>query len=237
MVNQDIHLMQISEVMKIPLGELKALNPQYKTGLVPGFSKPQSLTLPVNHLGDFIDLNDTIRSYKSDIYLNKSTRIADPTRSTAFASTTDIKGRTKLIYSVKEGDNLGFISAWYRVGVSDLRNWNNIYKNNIRVGQKIVVYVTSSKSDYYSKVNSMTFAEKQASVGMAPVSNTQLTAVVESVETDGDFETYTVRNGDTIWDIVKMYDNVSTTQVLGLNNISDPSKIKVGQKLKIRKKS
>jgi len=236
MVNQDIHLMQISEVMKLPLGELKALNPQYKTGLVPGSSKPQSLTLPVNHLGDFIDLNDTIRSYKSDIYLNKSTRIADPTRSTAFAAT-DIKGKTKLIYSVKEGDNLGFISAWYKVGVSDLRNWNNIYKNNIRVGQKIVVYVTSSKSDYYSKINTMTFAEKQASVGMAPVSNTSATAVVESVETDGEFETYTVRNGDTIWDIVKMYENVSTTQVLGLNNISDPSKIKVGQKLKIRKKS
>ena len=49
--------------------------------------------------------------------------------------------------------------------------------------------------------------------------------------------TYTVRNGDTIWDIVKMFDNVTTTQVLALNNISDPAKIKVGQKLKIRKKS
>ena len=86
MVNKDIHLIQISEVMRIPLGELRALNPQYKTGLVPGSSKPQSLTLPMNHLGDFIDLNDTIRSYKSDVYLNKSTRIADPTRSSAYAT-------------------------------------------------------------------------------------------------------------------------------------------------------
>jgi LysM repeat protein len=34
-----------------------------------------------------------------------------------------------------------------------------------------------------------------------------------------------------------MFDNVTTTQVLALNNISDPSKIKVGQKLKIKKKS
>jgi len=54
---------------------------------------------------------------------------------------------------------------------------------------------------------------------------------------DGEYVTYTVRYGDTIWDIVKMFDNVSTTDVLTLNSISDPGKIKVGQILKIKKKS
>jgi LysM repeat protein len=34
-----------------------------------------------------------------------------------------------------------------------------------------------------------------------------------------------------------MFDNVTTTQILSLNNITDPAKIKVGQKLKIKKKS
>jgi membrane-bound lytic murein transglycosylase D len=239
MVNKDIHLVQISEVMGLPLGELQALNPQYKTGLVPGSSKPMSLTLPLNHLGDFIDLNDTIRNYKPDVYLSKSTRIADPTRSSAYAAS-DIKGKTKLIYTVREGDNIGFIADWYKVGLGDLRNWNNIYKNNIRVGQKIVVYVSPSKSDYYSKINTMTFAEKQESVGKTATTNATSATNVANVipeETDGEYITYTVRNGDTIWDIVKMYGNVSTTEVLALNNISNASKIKVGQKLKIRKKS
>ena len=235
MVNKDIHLAQISEVMGIPLGELQALNPQYKTGLVPGSSKPQSLTLPMNHLGDFIDLNDTIRQYKPDVYLRKSTTIADPTRSTYI--TTDIKGKTKLIYTVQDGDNIGFISEWYKVGLSDLRNWNNIYRNNIRVGQKLVVYVDPSKSEYCSKINTMTFAEKQALIGKTVVSSSQPLATMSPDESDGEYIIYTVRNGDTIWDIVKMYDNVTTTQVLSLNNISDPGKIKVGQKLKIRKKS
>lgn len=91
MINKDIHLIQISEVMKIPLGELHALNPQYRTGLVPGSVKPLALTLPLSHLSDFIDLNDTIRSYKSDVYLNKTTRIADPSRSTY--QSPDIKGK------------------------------------------------------------------------------------------------------------------------------------------------
>jgi membrane-bound lytic murein transglycosylase D len=237
MVNKDIHLAQISEVMNIPLGELQALNPQYKIGLVPGSSKPQSLTLPVNHLGDFIDLTDTIRQYKPDVYLSKSTRIADPTRSSATYLTTDIKGKTKLIYSVQDGDNIGFIADWYKVGLSDLRNWNNIYRNNIRVGQKLVVYVDPKKTEYFSKINTMSFADKQALVGKSATVNTQPAAtLIGPGEVDGEYITYTVRSGDTIWDIVKMFDNVTTTQVLSLNNISAPSKIKVGQKLKIKKK-
>jgi len=235
MVNKDIHLAQISEVLGIPLGELYALNPQYKTGFVPGSSKPQTLTLPMNHLGDFINLNDTIRQYKPDLYLSKSTLIADPTRSSYIS--TDIKGKTKLIYTVKDRDNIGFVSEWYKVGLSDLRNWNNINRNNIRVGQKLVVYIDPSKSEYYSKINTMSFAEKQALAGKTAVYSSQPLATLSSGESDGEFITYTVRNGDTIWDIVKMFDNVTTTQVLELNNISDAGRIKVGQKLKIKKKS
>lgn len=239
MVDKDIHLTQISEVMNIPLGELKALNPQYKTGLIPGASKPMSLTLPLNHLGDFIDLNDTIRNYKKDVYLNPQTRIADPTRSTAYVPA-DVKGKTKLIYVVKEGDNLGFISEWYKVPLSDLRYWNDVYRNTIQIGQKISVYVDPSRSEYYSKINSMTFAEKQALAGKTVPVNTVAQASVPAspvYDIEGDYIMHTVRSGDTIWDIVKLYGNVTTTEVLALNNITDPQKIKVGQKLKIKKKS
>lgn len=235
MVSRDVHLAQISEVMDIPLGELKALNPQYRTGLIPGSSKPLALTLPMTHLGDFIDLNDTIRRYKPDVYLNKSTQIADPTRSSYLP--TDVKGKTKLIYTVQEGDNLGYISTWYNVSLSDLRYWNNIYRNTIRIGQKLVVYVDPKKSEFYSKINSMTLAEKQALAGKPVPTNTLSASAATDYETDGDYIVHTVRSGDTIWDIVKMYDNVTSTQVLSLNNISDPGKIQVGQRLKIKKKS
>jgi membrane-bound lytic murein transglycosylase D len=233
MVNKDIHLNQISEVMGIPLGELRALNPQYRTGLVPGSSKPVSLTLPMSHLGDFIDLNDTIRNYKPDVYLSRMNLNASPSRSTY--APVDIKGKTRITYTVKDGDNLGFISEWYHVGLSDLRNWNNIYRNTIRIGQKLAIYVDPAKSDFYTKINSMSYAEKQQMSGKTVPVNPVL--ITTQSEYDGDFITYTVRYGDTIWDIVKMFENVSTSDVLSLNNISDPGKIQVGQKLKIKKKS
>jgi membrane-bound lytic murein transglycosylase D len=235
MVNKDIHLTQISEVMDIPLDELRALNPQYKTGFVPGSSGPMSLTLPMNHLSDFIDLHDTIRNYKSDIYLKQVTRIDDPTHSSYVPA--NVKGKTKLIYTVKDGDNLGYIATWYHVYVSDLRYWNNLYRNTIRIGQKLSVFVDPSKSEYYSKINTMSFEDKQLTVGKIVPSSPQPVNRFPEDETEGDYITYTVRYGDTIWDIVRMYDDVTTNEVLKLNNISDPQKIQVGQKLKIKKKS
>jgi membrane-bound lytic murein transglycosylase D len=233
MVNKDIHLNQISEVMRIPLGELRALNPQYRSGLVPGSASSLSLTLPISHLGDFIDLNDTIRSYKSDIYLTRINLTADPSRSTYVPP--DVKGKTKLLYTVKDGDNLGYISEWYHVGLSDLRFWNNVYRNTIRIGQKLAIYVDPSKADFYSKVDTMTFAEKQQMIGKSTASNAASTTLLSTQ--DGEYVTYTVRYGDTIWDIAKRFENVSTTDVLSLNSITDPGKIKVGQILKIKKKS
>ena len=243
MISKDIHLAQISEVLKIPAGELQALNPQYRTGLVPGSTRPLALTLPVSHLGDFIDLNDTIRNYKSDVYLSNSIRIVDPSRSTY--APPDVKGKTKLIYTVKDGDNLGFISEWYHVGLSDLRYWNNIYRNTIRIGQKLAIYVDPARADNYSGISAMSFAEKQATVGKSVQLNPQVNAQVNpqalagfhNPESDVEYVTYTVRYGDTIWDIVKMYDSASVNEILSLNNISDPQKIQVGQKLKIKKKS
>lgn len=243
MVHKDIHLNQISSVMNIPLEELKQLNPQYRTGLVPGSTKPYSLTLPMIHVGDFIDLNDTIRNYKPETYLSKTTKIDDPSRSTSTYSPA-VTGRQKIVYTVKSGDNLGFISEWYRVSVSDIRYWNNIYRNTIRVGQKLAIYVDPSKSEYFSKINSMSFADKQSMGGKRIPVNSQpavqsavaTTTSAVQVQGEGEFEVYTVRSGDTIWDIVKMYDNVTATDVLNLNGITDPQKIMVGQKLKIRKK-
>jgi membrane-bound lytic murein transglycosylase D len=234
MINEDIHLSQISEVMDIPLGELRALNPQYRIGLVPGNSEPRSLTLPMNHLGDFIDLTDTIRNYKPEVYLSDKNITVNPSRSTYYPP--DVKGKTKLYYTVKEGDNLGYIAEWYNVGLSRIRYWNNIYSNTIRIGQRIIVYVNPGRADYYSRINKMSFEEKLALSGKVSSSTTEQIQPADDNASDPEYVIYTVRYGDTIWDIVKKFDNVTTTEVLSLNNISDPGKIQVGQKLKIKKK-
>ena len=124
------------------------------------------------------------------------------------------------------------------MGLTDLRYWNDIYSNTIRVGQRITIFVDPSKTAYYSKFDDMSFTDKQNMVGKpalpAPAS---FSSPAVSDTSESGYIVYTVQYGDTIWDIVKKFDNVTTTEVLALNNISDPGKIQVGQRLKIRKKT
>jgi len=58
-----------------------------------------------------------------------------------------------------------------------------------------------------------------------------------SVTTDPKYEYYTVQSGDNPWSIANKYPGVTVEDIMKLNNISNPSSLKVGQKLKIRKKA
>ncbi len=239
MVSTDMHLEQIGAVLDLPLEELRALNPQYRTGLIPGRSRPSPVTLPVDRLGSFIAMTDTITGYRKEELLTRVNHNTGPQQPTY--TTPDVKGKTRLTYVVKDGDNLGFIAEWYGVGLSELRYWNNIYQNTIRVGQKLTVYVDPAKADYYSNVNSMTFAEKQAMRGKPATSSAMVASSQQKTAAplpdDSEYEFYTVKNGDTVWEIAKKFSGVTASDIVRLNNLSDASRIQVGQKLRIRRKS
>ncbi len=57
------------------------------------------------------------------------------------------------------------------------------------------------------------------------------------VTASSDYVLYTVKQGDTIWDIVKKYPGVTQSEIMRLNNMSDASKLKAGQQIKIKPKS
>lgn len=233
MINDNLHLKQVSEVLQVPLDLLRDMNPQYKKDIIPGKSRSFAIKIPVNHTLDFISLQDSIFAYKDSIYFNPANTIINPTRSRYVPQAPT--GRTKLYYTVKSGDTPGHISEWYHVGLSDLRYWNRI-RNMIRTDQKLVVYVPPSKAVKYRKINSMTFAEKQRSIGKSvPVQ-----AKVQSdnpIQDDYDYEYYKVRYGDNIWEIARKFPGVTQTDILQLNKLSSSDKIHPGQRLKIKKKS
>ncbi len=233
MINDNLHLKQVSEVLQVPVKLLRDMNPQYKRDIIPGKSRSFALKIPVNHTLDFISLQDSIFAYKDSIFFNPSNTIINPTRSRYVPQAPT--GRTKLYYTVKSGDTPGHISEWYRVGLSDLRYWNGI-RNIIRVGRKLVVYVPPSKAEKYRKINSMTFSEKQRSIGKS----VQVQAKVQadnSIPDDQDYVYYKVRYGDSIWEIARKFPGVTQTEILQLNQMSSSDKIHPGQRLKIKRKS
>jgi membrane-bound lytic murein transglycosylase D len=231
-INDDLHLKQVAEVLDIPIKQLRDMNPQYRRDIIPGKSQSFSIKLPVEYSFAFIDLEDSIFSYKDSLYFDPTYTLANPTRSQYVPQPPT--GKTKLYYTVKSGDNPGYIASWYRVGLSDLRYWNNI-RNLIRVGQKLVVYVPPEKAEQYRKINEMTFTEKQRSIGKSTTRPEE--TIAQKQPQDNNYIYYRVKYGDTLWDIAKKYPGVSESDIIRLNNISNANRIHPGQQIKIKRKS
>lgn len=230
-VNQKLHLNQIAEVLNVPLKQLQDLNPQYRKNIVPAINKSYVVKIPLHLTSEFIQHQDSIFSYKDSIYFPDNT-IKNPGRSHFVHQTPS--GKAKLYYRVKPGDNLGYIAEWYNLRASQIRYWNNIRGNLIRVGQKLVIYVPKNKVDYYKKVNTLSFAEKQKRIGQ-PANKADNTT--EPQKRDKDYIYYKVKYGDTLWDISRKYPGVTENDIIRLNNLRNARKIQVGQYLKIKKKT
>lgn len=237
MINETLHFDQVSKVINIPKEQLRDLNPQYRADILPG-GKAYSLKLPLKLTSKFIDMQDSIFAYKKDYYFSQKDKVVNPRdRYQKFAHVTP-KNKAKVYYKVKPGDAVGLIASWFHIRTSDLRYWNNIRRNLIKVGQKLVVYVPKSKADYYQNFNSMSYAQKQATLGKKVSSTSTAAATTNTPEkTDGSYVYYTVRRGDNFWTIAKKFPGVSNYDIMNLNNINDARSLKVGQKLRIKRKS
>lgn len=74
-VSRDVHLEQVAAVLGISIDQLRALNPMYRRDVIPGRTAPMPLRLPLTDTGRFIDLEDSIYSYKADELLTRRTEV------------------------------------------------------------------------------------------------------------------------------------------------------------------
>ena len=266
MVNDYLHFNQISETIGIPIEQIRSLNPQYRRDIIPASKeKSYSLVLPQDQISAYLENETIIHDHRRAEFFPNN-QIINPQNNFASHSPSDIKGRDKVLYTVKSGDNLGIISAWFRVRTSDLRYWNNIKKNFLKAGQKLYIYVPEGQGEYFSKLNKRSNAEKQKSLNEKPsASSTQKLASVAKKETsenktpirtivkeedkatvekineqtleEGEFVYYKVCRGDNFWTIAKKFPGVSNNDIMKLNNIKEASSLKVGQVLKILPKA
>ena len=130
---------------------------------------------------------------------------ADPPSNSAPASA------SAEFHYVKSGENLAMIAEQHGCSVENIKAWNNLSNNMIYPNQKLKVSGDSSLA--------LVTDPKPASAG-------------KSTETKCVY--YTVKKGDTLWDIAQQYKGVTIDDIKKWNNLGN-SKLQVGQKLKISK--
>ena len=217
MVTRRLHLQQVSEVLNIPVQELRDLNPQYKKEIIPAIDDTFPLMLPSNYISKFIAMKDSIFTYKDSVFFYNYKK-----RSSVYSMQSSTK--EKLYYIVKPEDNLSSIAGQYKVSVNELKAWNTISRDVIKQGQKLVIFIPKEKS---SKNNSF-----QPERAVSSAANTGGGNVTE----DNDYIYYKVRSGDNLWTISKKFPGTTNTSIMRLNNMGDSHSLQPGQVLKIRKK-
>ncbi|TVZ56224.1 membrane-bound lytic murein transglycosylase D [Lutibacter sp. Hel_I_33_5] len=202
-VKRTINFDQISEKTDIEIDLLSTLNPSYKLDIIPFVKdKNYAVRLPRKRIIDFLDK-------EKEIY--------------ALADQDEAKGEKplpkyfemdkRIRYRVRSGDYLGKIANRFGVRVSDLKRWNGLRSNRLKIGQRLSVYPKKMRNNNNRTVSS----SKKISTKK------------------GEHVLYTVKKGDSLWSISKKFPKITVDQIKKWNNIWRVKDLKPGTILKIFK--
>ena len=140
-VTRNLHMDQVVALCNVKAEELRALNPQYRTSLIPGDSHECTLRLPTPAMAAFVAAGDSIYTYHATELLTSRSEVE--VAQDQYASGRGRRGRAAArggtTVTVRRGDSLGAIAKRNGTTVAKLRSLNGIRGNNIKAGQKIRV--------------------------------------------------------------------------------------------------
>ncbi len=191
---------QISELVGVTKEELEMLNPSYKLNIIPYVKgKDYSLRLPNYALGRFVSNEEAIYAYVEE----ELKKIEKPLPQL-------VTSQNRIRYKVRSGDYLGKIAERYGVGVSQIKRWNGLRSDNLRVGQRLTIFprrpVTTASSN--------------------PKPSTSSTSQVQGSKI------HTVRKGDSLWTISRQYPGITIEKLRQWNGITGNNLIP-GTRLKL----
>ncbi|CAM4104270.1 lytic transglycosylase domain-containing protein [Zobellia nedashkovskayae] len=193
---------QVSELTGVGKEELKVLNPSYKLYVIPYIDgKNNALRLPKHAVGSFVHNEGAIYDHVKKEIESKEGPLPQLVKQSE---------QNRIRYKVRNGDFLGKIAERYGVRVSQIKQWNGLRSNNLRIGQRLTIFPRKTSGAAVASSSSST-----SSKNFAPGT-----------------KTHTVRSGDSLWTISRKYPGISVDNLRKWNGISGKN-LKPGTKLKL----
>ncbi len=197
-----VNLKTLAASLDICYEDLRLVNPTLKRFGLKSENRHYPLRLPVEVTDYFRQQRDSLLQVAAASGKKELEYLARHTVGSTY-------GRQRIVYRVKSGDVLGTIAQRYRVRVSDIRKWNHLRGNLIRVGQRLNIWVYP---------------------GSQPVAVTRRSQPTNPPPDYSGKKIYIVQPGDTLWDIARKYEGLDIEKLKKLNNLKS-TRIKPGQKL------
>lgn len=261
-----VHFNQISEVLDIPVEELRLLNPQFRADLIPGSpEKPYMLILPSQQVHAYIVSEDQIKGHEAERYARRDVvepgdmpsessvemEMADPSaadvRQTLAADNlpaeepalparqTPAAGKPAT-HKVAAGETLASIAALYGVTPAEVKRWNNLRRNSVRVGQQLRVAVDAQAETSVSADSSVPASRQQVSPAKAKRQSKSASSSNKGKKSRKEAKPtqHSIKNGENLTVIAKKY-GVSVDEIKRANNMKDDD-IRAGKSIKIPSK-
>ena len=182
-VKQMISLDQVAEFTNTKIELLQHLNPSYKLDIIPALNnKTYTLRLPLDKIGDFVQ-NET------QIY--RAAQAEFEAREKPLPQFFEID--SKIRYKVKSGDYLGKIARKFGVKVSQIKKWNGLRTNDLKIGQQLTIYSRNPTAYTLNKPKTTINTSNKS--------------------------TYLVKAGDSLWSISNKLTGVSIQNLKEWNDI------------------
>lgn len=94
-VTRNISLAQIAGACGLDLEALTAMNPQYRTGLVPSYTEPYAIRMPLPTIDLFLQLGDSVYNYVAPDQPQRRDEVTPATTTSATASNDNTVGETR----------------------------------------------------------------------------------------------------------------------------------------------
>lgn len=192
---------QIAELTGMDKEEIALLNPSYKLEAIPYITgEKNALRLPWDVMGKFVANEEAIYAHVKKELKSKESPLPKLVQ--------QAEGN-RIRYKVRSGDFLGKIAERYGVGVSQLKRWNGLRSNNLRIGQRLIIY-----------------PKRNGKISVTPKNPPSRTALATNSKV------HKVQSGDSLWTISRKYPGISIENLRKWNGISG-SNLKLGTKLKL----
>jgi membrane-bound lytic murein transglycosylase D len=224
-ITKNLFFGQITKFIDIDITQLKILNPQYKENIIPGENMHCYLRLPIEHIPQFIRLQDSIFEFGKDSLVQEIVQ--------------EIRPMEQITHIVRKNETWSKIAKKYGVSVNQLRKWNPRLKNTLRIGQRMIIQRNNPlykqiKQSAPKLIEKTAKAEKDTVMtAESKIENTNnANAKNDNVSTTKKEKYHTVKSGDSLYSIAKKY-KTTVNKLRALNNFKSQT-LQIGQKVRVQ---
>jgi membrane-bound lytic murein transglycosylase D len=135
---KQLYFEQVSAVLNVSIDVLRQINPQYLKDIIPANDNNQySLRVPLDLKTKYYELKDSIYSHHISFFENKFQQ----TNKNNQEILSSIGAGNIITHKVHSGESIWLIANHYNVKVNNIKEWNNLTSNTIKIGQKLIVYL------------------------------------------------------------------------------------------------